>query len=124
MGELSAWHWAVVVLVAVFLFGSQRLPDLARGIGRSARILKAELGGGSTPRPETDEPRSGDGALHERHPSGDRREAGLIAGVGQRVEHRDLDVGPVRDRVVHEVRADEAGTAGDEHTHVHNSKNV
>jgi sec-independent protein translocase protein TatA len=43
MGELSAWHWAVVVLVAVLLFGSQRLPDLARGVGRSARILRAEL---------------------------------------------------------------------------------
>lgn len=43
MGELSAWHWAVVVLVAVLLFGSQRLPDLARGVGRSVRILRAEL---------------------------------------------------------------------------------
>ena len=43
MGELSAWHWAVVALVAVLLFGSQRLPDAARSIGRSARILKAEL---------------------------------------------------------------------------------
>lgn len=45
MGELSAWHWAVVVLVAVLLFGSKRLPDAARSIGRSARILKAELRG-------------------------------------------------------------------------------
>jgi sec-independent protein translocase protein TatA len=47
VGELSAWHWAVVVLVAVLLFGSQRLPDAARSIGRSARILRAELQGGA-----------------------------------------------------------------------------
>jgi sec-independent protein translocase protein TatA len=47
VGELSAWHWAVVVVVAVLLFGSQRLPDAARSIGRSARILRAELRAGS-----------------------------------------------------------------------------
>jgi sec-independent protein translocase protein TatA len=45
VGELSAWHWAVVVVVAVLLFGSQRLPDAARSLGRSARILRAELRG-------------------------------------------------------------------------------
>jgi sec-independent protein translocase protein TatA len=33
----------VVILVAALLFGSKRLPDAARSIGRSARILKAEL---------------------------------------------------------------------------------
>ena len=51
MGELSAWHWAVVVVVAVLLFGSQRLPDAARSIGRSARILRAELRGGPADAP-------------------------------------------------------------------------
>ena len=43
MGELSAWHWAIVAVVAMLLFGSRRLPDAARSIGRSARILRAEL---------------------------------------------------------------------------------
>jgi len=43
MGELSAWHWIVVIGVFVVLFGAKRLPDAARGLGRSARILKAEL---------------------------------------------------------------------------------
>ncbi len=45
MGELSPWHWAVVILVAALLFGAKRLPDAARSIGQSARILKAELRG-------------------------------------------------------------------------------
>jgi sec-independent protein translocase protein TatA len=49
VGELSAWHWAIVVLAAVLLFGSRRLPDAARSIGRSARILRAELRAGSEP---------------------------------------------------------------------------
>ena len=43
MGELSPWHWAIVIGVAVLLFGAKRLPDAARSLGRSARILKAEL---------------------------------------------------------------------------------
>jgi len=43
MGELSPWHWAIVIIVLVVLFGSRRLPDAARSIGRSARILKSEL---------------------------------------------------------------------------------
>ena len=55
MGELSAWHWAIVVLAAVLLFGSTRLPEAARSIGRSARILKAELRAGSEA-PPTDAP--------------------------------------------------------------------
>lgn len=43
MGEMSPWHWAIVIGVAVLLFGARRLPDAARSLGRSARILKAEL---------------------------------------------------------------------------------
>lgn len=45
MGEMSPWHWAVVILIGALLFGAKRLPDAARSIGRSARILKAELRG-------------------------------------------------------------------------------
>ncbi len=45
MGELSAWHWVIVVGVFVLLFGARRLPDAARSLGRSARILRAELRG-------------------------------------------------------------------------------
>jgi sec-independent protein translocase protein TatA len=58
VGELSAWHWAVVVVVAVLLFGSQRLPDAARSLGRSARILRAELRGddAASPARPTDPP--------------------------------------------------------------------
>jgi sec-independent protein translocase protein TatA len=43
MGELSLWHWLIVIAIAVLLFGAGRLPDAARSLGRSARILRAEL---------------------------------------------------------------------------------
>ena len=45
MGELSPWHWAIVIGIAMVLFGAKRLPDAARSLGRSARILKAETKG-------------------------------------------------------------------------------
>jgi sec-independent protein translocase protein TatA len=43
MGELSPWHWIIVLLIFALLFGSKRLPDAARGLGRSLRIFKAEM---------------------------------------------------------------------------------
>ncbi|MFD9301845.1 Sec-independent protein translocase subunit TatA [Streptomyces sp. NPDC060048] len=39
---MEPWHVAILVLVCVVLFGSKKLPEMARGLGRSARILKAE----------------------------------------------------------------------------------
>lgn len=43
MGALSPTHWLIVVGVLVLLFGAKKLPEAARGLGRSARILKAEV---------------------------------------------------------------------------------
>jgi sec-independent protein translocase protein TatA len=45
MGALRPWHIAVLVVVMVLLFGAKRLPDAARSLGRSMRILKAETRG-------------------------------------------------------------------------------
>ncbi|MGW1195065.1 Sec-independent protein translocase subunit TatA [Streptomyces sp. NPDC002536] len=39
---LEPWHLLVVVLVVVVLFGSKKLPDTARALGKSMRILKSE----------------------------------------------------------------------------------
>ncbi|MET9820225.1 Sec-independent protein translocase subunit TatA [Streptomyces sp. NPDC006349] len=39
---LEPWHLLVVAVVFIALFGSKRLPDMARSLGKSARILKSE----------------------------------------------------------------------------------
>ncbi|MFE2107611.1 Sec-independent protein translocase subunit TatA [Kitasatospora sp. NPDC059463] len=36
------WHLLAVLAVVVLLFGSKKLPEMARGLGKSMRILKAE----------------------------------------------------------------------------------
>jgi sec-independent protein translocase protein TatA len=42
MGALKPWHIIILVIVILLLFGSRKLPDMARGLGRSMRILKSE----------------------------------------------------------------------------------
>lgn len=39
---LEPWHLLIVIAVVVMIFGSKRLPDTARALGKSLRILKSE----------------------------------------------------------------------------------
>lgn len=40
----EGWHLVILVIVIIAVFGWKRLPDAARSLGRSARILKSEVG--------------------------------------------------------------------------------
>jgi sec-independent protein translocase protein TatA len=43
MGGLSWWHWLIIAAAFILIFGAKKLPDAARGVGRSLRILKSEV---------------------------------------------------------------------------------
>ena len=43
MGSLSPWHWAIIAILVVVLFGAKKLPDAARSLGKSMRIFKSEM---------------------------------------------------------------------------------
>jgi sec-independent protein translocase protein TatA len=43
MNSLKPWHLLVLAIVFLILFGSKRLPDSARSLGRSLRIFKSEV---------------------------------------------------------------------------------
>lgn len=43
--NLRGSEWLILILLIVLLFGARRLPDAARGLGRSLRIFKAETKG-------------------------------------------------------------------------------
>ena len=45
LGNLRGTELVVLVVVLALLFGAKRLPDAARGLGRSLRIFKAETKG-------------------------------------------------------------------------------
>ncbi|MFK0169589.1 Sec-independent protein translocase subunit TatA [Streptomyces sp. NPDC090306] len=39
---LEPWHLLIVAIVVIVLFGAKKLPDTARALGKSMRILKSE----------------------------------------------------------------------------------
>jgi sec-independent protein translocase protein TatA len=45
MGWESPWHWLVIAILVIALFGYKKLPDAARSLGRSLRIFKTEIKG-------------------------------------------------------------------------------
>jgi sec-independent protein translocase protein TatA len=40
--NIKPWEFLIIVALILLLFGAKRLPDAARGLGRSLRIFKAE----------------------------------------------------------------------------------
>ena len=43
MPNLKPTELIILLVVLILLFGAKKLPDAARGIGRSLRIFKAEV---------------------------------------------------------------------------------
>lgn len=46
--QLRGWELPAIAIIALLLFGGKKLPEAARGLGRSLRILKAETKGLNT----------------------------------------------------------------------------
>lgn len=40
--NLTGWHALIVLAILLLVFGSTKLPSLAKGVGQSLRILKDE----------------------------------------------------------------------------------
>jgi sec-independent protein translocase protein TatA len=58
MGEFSPWHLLIIAAVFVLLFGANKLPQMARSVGQSMRIFKAETRAMSGEEPESLPPRT------------------------------------------------------------------
>ena len=52
LADMSGWHAVVIVAVIVLLFGAQKLPSLARGLGQSIKIFQSEFSGSKTDKGE------------------------------------------------------------------------
>jgi sec-independent protein translocase protein TatA len=57
LGNLKPFEIVLILLVIILVFGAKKLPDMARSLGKSARILKSEAkamknDGGSPPEAE------------------------------------------------------------------------
>lgn len=65
--RLQGWHLVVLIIVVVLLFGANRLPDLARAVGQSLKILKTEV----KDLADDDKPPAGPTGRTEAPPAGD-----------------------------------------------------
>ena len=43
LANLSGWHALVILTIVLLVFGSAKLPALAKSVGESMRILKDEV---------------------------------------------------------------------------------
>lgn len=41
--NIQGWHIAILIILAILLFGAPKLPGLARSVGQSLRIFKSEV---------------------------------------------------------------------------------
>lgn len=60
---MKPWHIVVVLIVVLLLFGAPKLPELAKALGQSMRILKDETKAltaddDASPKPAGDEDKS------------------------------------------------------------------
>ncbi|WP_150309045.1 Sec-independent protein translocase subunit TatA [Planctomonas psychrotolerans] len=64
LGNLQGWHFIILVVVILLLFGAPKLPGLAKSLGQSMRIFKGEI---KTMKEEnnTDRPARSDGTTDE-----------------------------------------------------------
>jgi sec-independent protein translocase protein TatA len=45
MGEFSIYHWLIVLVVVLLLFGGRKIPELMRGIGDGIRSFREGVKG-------------------------------------------------------------------------------
>lgn len=56
MGSMSIWHWLIVLLVIVLLFGAKKIPELAKGLGSGIRTFKKELENDENDKKDSEKP--------------------------------------------------------------------
>jgi sec-independent protein translocase protein TatA len=72
LGNLTGWHLVIILVVIVLLFGSTKLPALAKSVGQSMRIFKGEV---KTMKEESGSDRRDDVRDEDRHRADDRYRA-------------------------------------------------
>lgn len=43
LSNLTGWHFLIILVIIMLLFGAPKLPGLARSLGQSMKIFKSEM---------------------------------------------------------------------------------
>ncbi|HEY3519760.1 MAG TPA: Sec-independent protein translocase subunit TatA [Rhodanobacteraceae bacterium] len=52
MGGLSIWHWLIVLLIVLVIFGTSRLKNVGGDLGKAIREFKHSMGGEDEKKPD------------------------------------------------------------------------
>jgi sec-independent protein translocase protein TatA len=53
MGSFSVWHWLIVLLVVVLIFGTKKLKNIGSDLGGAVKGFKEGMKSGSEPADDT-----------------------------------------------------------------------
>ncbi|CUA95939.1 Sec-independent protein translocase subunit TatA [Thiomonas bhubaneswarensis] len=56
MGEFSIWHWLIVLLIVIMIFGTKKLKNMGSDLGQAVRGFKEGMKDADTPAENTAEP--------------------------------------------------------------------
>lgn len=56
MGSFSIFHWIIVLLIVVLIFGTKRLPNIGKDLGDAMRAFKKGLQDNPDEQPKIDKP--------------------------------------------------------------------
>ena len=62
MGSFSIWHWLIVLLIVVMVFGTKKLKNMGSDLGGAVKGFKDGMKDGSAARWTTNQPR-----LHSKY---------------------------------------------------------
>jgi sec-independent protein translocase protein TatA len=51
MGTLSIWHWLIVLVIVVLVFGTKKLKDAGRDLGGAVKSFKEGMAGSEGDKP-------------------------------------------------------------------------
>ncbi|MGC0153726.1 Sec-independent protein translocase subunit TatA [Chromobacterium vaccinii] len=68
MGSLSIWHWLIVLLIVVLVFGTRKLPGIGKDLGNAVKGFKEGMteGGKDAQPPAKDAGRIIDGEADKK----------------------------------------------------------
>ena len=49
MGSMSIWHWVIVLVVVVLIFGTKRLKNVGKDVGEAVKGFKQGMGDDDKP---------------------------------------------------------------------------
>ena len=59
MGSLSIWHWLIVLLIVVMVFGTKKLKNIGSDLGGAVKGFKDGIKEGGQPAADANAPTSG-----------------------------------------------------------------